>query len=99
MPLDILPKVDEEGVAGLRLPRHPLSVRNVVPTLTSNKRQGLSLNGRCRAIRDRVYPSSGRGAVRPAVVCSGHYIAQHRGACIGAATSKAGEEVWPPSLW
>jgi hypothetical protein len=32
------------------------------------------------------------GAVRPAVVCSGHYIAQHRGACSGAATSKAGEE-------
>jgi hypothetical protein len=24
-----------------------LSVRNVVPTLTSNKRQDLSLNGRC----------------------------------------------------
>jgi hypothetical protein len=24
-----------------------VSVRNVVPTLTSNKRQGLSLNGRC----------------------------------------------------
>jgi hypothetical protein len=24
-----------------------LSMRNVVPTLTSNKRQGLSLNGRC----------------------------------------------------
>jgi hypothetical protein len=36
-------------------------------------------------------------AVRPAVVCSGHYIAQHRGACSGAATSKAGEEEWPPS--
>jgi hypothetical protein len=31
------------------------------------------------------------------VVCSGHYIAQHRGACSGAATSKAGEEKWPPS--
>jgi hypothetical protein len=31
-----------------------LSVRNVVPTLTSNKRQGLSLNGRCQEIRDRV---------------------------------------------
>jgi hypothetical protein len=31
------------------------------------------------------------------VVCSGHYIAQHRGACSGAATSKAGEEEWPPS--
>jgi hypothetical protein len=37
------------------------------------------------------------GAVRPAVVCFGHYIAQHRGACSGAATSKAGEEEWPPS--
>jgi hypothetical protein len=37
------------------------------------------------------------GAVRPAVVCSGHYIAQHRGACSGAATSKAGEEERPPS--
>jgi hypothetical protein len=36
-------------------------------------------------------------AVRPAVVCSGHYIAQHRGACSGDATSKAGEEEWPPS--
>jgi hypothetical protein len=35
------------------------------------------------------YPGSGRGAVRSAVVCSGHYIAQHRGACSGAATSKA----------
>jgi hypothetical protein len=37
--------------------------------------------------------------VRPAVVCSGHYIAQHRGACSGAAKSKAGEEAWPPSPW
>jgi hypothetical protein len=26
---------------------HQVSVRKVVPTLTSNKRQGLSLNGRC----------------------------------------------------
>jgi hypothetical protein len=39
------------------------------------------------------------GAVHPAVVCSGHYIAQHWGACSGAATSKAGEEAWPPSPW
>jgi hypothetical protein len=44
--------------------------------------------------RHRVYPGSGGGAVRPAVVCSRHYIAQHRGACSGAATSKAGEEAW-----
>jgi hypothetical protein len=39
------------------------------------------------------------GAVRPTVVCSGHYIGQHWGACSGAATSKAGEEAWPPSPW
>jgi hypothetical protein len=38
------------------------------------------------------------GAVRPAVVCLRHYIALHRGACSGAATSEAGEEAWPPSL-
>jgi hypothetical protein len=38
-------------------------------------------------------------AVHPAVVRSGHYIAQHRGACSGAATSKAGEEAWPASPW
>jgi hypothetical protein len=37
------------------------------------------------------------GAVRPAVVCSRHCISQHRGACSGAGTSKAGEEEWPPS--
>jgi hypothetical protein len=36
-------------------------------------------------------------AVRPSVVCSRHYIALHRGACSGAATSKAGEEALPPS--
>jgi hypothetical protein len=29
------------------------------------------------------YPGSGRGAVRPAVVCSGHYIAQHRVPVVG----------------
>jgi hypothetical protein len=39
------------------------------------------------------------GAVRPAVVCSRHCIALHRGACSGAATSKAGEEARPPSPW
>jgi hypothetical protein len=36
----------------------------------------------------KFYPGSGRGAVRPAVVCSGHYIAQHQGACSGAATRR-----------
>jgi hypothetical protein len=28
-------------------PSHQLSVQNMVPTLTSRKRRGLSLNGRC----------------------------------------------------
>jgi hypothetical protein len=37
------------------------------------------------------------GTIRPAVVCSRHCIAQHRGACSGAPTSKAGEKEWPPS--
>jgi hypothetical protein len=36
-------------------------------------------------------------AVRPAEVCSRHYIALHWSACSGAATSKAGEEARPPS--
>jgi hypothetical protein len=74
-----------------------LSVRNVVPTLTSRKRQGLSLDGRCQATKDTSFILVPAGAVRPAEVCSWHYIALHRGACSGAATSKAGEEAWPPS--
>jgi hypothetical protein len=41
--------VDGGLTLGARLPHggHQLSVGNVVPTLTSNKHQGLSLNGRC----------------------------------------------------
>jgi hypothetical protein len=77
-----------------------LSVRNVVPTLTSDKRQGLSLNGRCQAIRDTEFIL---------VPAEGPYVQQWRargtillstgGACSGAATSKAGEEAWLPSPW
>jgi hypothetical protein len=93
--------VDGGLILGACLPHggRQLSVRNVVPTLTSNKRQGLSLNGRCQAIRNRVLSWFRPRAVRPAAVCSRHYIAQHRGACSGAATSKAGEEAWLPSPW
>jgi hypothetical protein len=53
-----------------------LSVRNVVPTLTSNKRQGLSLNGRCQAIRNTRFilvPAEGRtssSGVLEALYCS-----------------------------
>jgi hypothetical protein len=53
-----------------------LSVRNVVPTLTSDKRQGLSLNGRCQAIRNTKFilvPAEGRtssSGVLEALYCS-----------------------------
>jgi hypothetical protein len=48
----------------------------VVPTLTSNKRQGLSLNGRCQAIRNTRFilvPAEGRtssSGVLEALYCS-----------------------------
>jgi hypothetical protein len=57
-----------------------VSVRNMVPTLTSRMRRGLSLNGRCQAIRDTGFilvPAE--GGVRPAEACSRHCIAQHWG--------------------
>jgi hypothetical protein len=53
-----------------------LSVRNVVPTVTSSKRQGLSLNGRCQEIRDTRFilvPAEGRtssSGVLEALYCS-----------------------------
>jgi hypothetical protein len=53
-----------------------LSVRNVVPTLTIDERQGLSLNGRCQAIRDKRFilvPAEGRmssSGVLEALYCS-----------------------------
>jgi hypothetical protein len=63
---------------GARLPHsgRQLSVRNVVPALTSNKRQGLSLNGRCQAIRNTRFvlvPAEGRtssSGVLEALYCS-----------------------------
>jgi hypothetical protein len=51
-------------------------VRNVVPTLTSNKRQGLSINGRCQATKDTRFilvPAGGRtssSGVLRALYCS-----------------------------
>jgi hypothetical protein len=39
-------------------------------------------------------PAGGRTS-SSAVVCSGHYIALHRGSRRGGATSEAGEEVGP----
>jgi hypothetical protein len=63
-----------EGLGGEE--REALLVRNVVPTLTSNKRQGLSLNGRCQAIRNTRFilvPAEGRtssSGVLEALYCS-----------------------------
>jgi hypothetical protein len=45
--------------------------------------------------RHKVYPGSGRGPYVQQWRARGHYIAQHRGACSGVATSKAGEKAWP----
>jgi hypothetical protein len=53
-----------------------VSERNVVPTLTSSERQGLSLNGRCQAIRNTRFilvPAEGRtcsSGVLEALYCS-----------------------------
>jgi hypothetical protein len=59
-----------------KIGRSMMSVRNVVPTLTSNKRLGLSLNGRCQAIRNTRFilvPVEGRtssSGVLEALYCS-----------------------------
>jgi hypothetical protein len=83
--------------SGGRICRKAVSVWKVVPTLTSNKRWDLPLDGWCLATKDTWFILVPAGAVRPAGVCSRHCIASHRGACRGVATSEAGEEVWPPS--
>jgi hypothetical protein len=57
-----------------------MSVRNVVPTLTSNERWDQPLDGLVLATKDTRFILVPAGAVRPAVVCSRHYIASHRGA-------------------
>jgi hypothetical protein len=57
-----------------------LSVRKVVPTLTSNERCDLPLDGPVLATNDTGFILVPAGAVRPAVVCSGHCIALHRSA-------------------
>jgi hypothetical protein len=71
-----------------------VSVRKVVPTLTSKSAEiYLSMAG-SKQLRDTGFILVPAGAVRPAVVCSRHCIALHRGACRGA-TNKAGEKAEP----
>jgi hypothetical protein len=58
-------------------------VWKVVPTLTSESAEiYLSMAG-AKQRGDTGFILVPAGAVRPAVVCSGHYIVLHRGACRG----------------
>jgi hypothetical protein len=60
-----------------------LSVRKVVPTLTSTSAEiYLSMAG-AKQLGDTRFILVPAGAVRPAVVCSRHCIALHRSACRG----------------
>jgi hypothetical protein len=60
-----------------------LSVRKVVPTLTSKSAEiYLSMAG-AKQLSDIGFILVPVRAVRPTVVCSRHYIALHRGACRG----------------
>jgi hypothetical protein len=74
-----------------------MSVRKVVPTLTSNEHWDQPLDGSVLATNDTGFILVPAGAVCPAVVCSRNCIALHRGACRGVATSVVGEGAWPPS--
>jgi hypothetical protein len=62
---------------------HQLSVRKVVPTLTSKSAEIYPSMAGAKKLDDTSFVLVLAGAVRPAVVCSGHYIALHRGACRG----------------
>jgi hypothetical protein len=57
-----------------------VSVRKVVPTLTTNERWDQPLDGSVLATKDTGFILVPAGAVRPAVMCSRHCIALHRGA-------------------
>jgi hypothetical protein len=63
---------------------HQLSVRKVVPTLTSKSVEIYPSMAGAKQLDDISFILVPAGAVRPAVVCSGQYIALHRGACRGA---------------
>jgi hypothetical protein len=67
-----------------------LSVRKVVPTLTSKSAEiCLSMAG-AKQLVTRCFILVPAGAVRPAMVCSGHYIELYRSACRGGGGYKRG---------
>jgi hypothetical protein len=63
----------------------------------SNECWDQPLDGPVLATKDTGFILVPAGAVRTAVVCSRQYIASHRGARRGGATSVVGEEAGPPS--
>jgi hypothetical protein len=73
-----------------------VSVRKVVPTLTSTSAEiYLSMAG-VKQLGDTRFILVPAEAVHPAGVCSRHCIALHRGALQRGATSEVGEEEKPP---
>jgi hypothetical protein len=60
-----------------------MSVRKVVPTLTSKNDEIYPPMAGAKQLDDTGFILVPAGAVHPAVVCSGHYIVLHRGACRG----------------
>jgi hypothetical protein len=60
-----------------------MSVRKVVPTLTSKSAEIYPLMAGAKQLGDTSFILVPVGAIRPAGMCSGHYIALHHGACIG----------------
>jgi hypothetical protein len=64
--------------------RHQFSVRNVVPTLTSESAEIYVSMAGAKQLGDNGFILVPAGAVRPAVVCSRHCIVLHRGACRGS---------------
>jgi hypothetical protein len=60
-----------------------LSVRKVVPTLTSKSAEIYPLMAGAKQSGDTRFILVPAGAVRPAWMCSRHCIALHRGACRG----------------
>jgi hypothetical protein len=60
-----------------------LSVRKVVPTLTSKSVEIYPLMVGAKQLGDTRFILVPAGAVRPVGMCSGHCIALHRGACRG----------------
>jgi hypothetical protein len=63
--------------------RKKVSVRKVVPTLTSTSAEIYLSMASARQLSDTSFILVSAGAVRPAGACSRHCIALHHGACRG----------------